>query len=182
MSREKIVVDDRNFEIMIPAEKIRGAVEAVAEKINRDYTNGDKVVLLGVLNGSFIFLSDLVRLLKFPVEISFVKIASYDGASSSGVVKSLIGLNRSIEGRKVIVVEDIVDTGGSITYMLDQLSQLGVEDAKVCTLFFKPEAYKATAKIDYVAMEIGNEFIVGYGLDYNELGRELPDIYVTKDE
>ncbi len=173
---------DRDFEIMIPAERIRSSIEAVAEQINSQYTEEDRVILLGVLNGSFIFLSDLARMLNFRVEICFVKLSSYSGAASTGVVKDLIGLNCSIEGRKVIVVEDIVDTGVSIAHTLNSLRGKGAAEVKVCTLFFKPAAYRASETIDYVAMEIGNEFIVGYGLDYNELGRELPDIYVTHNE
>lgn len=180
--KESVKILDRDFEMMIPASRIRGAVEVVAEQINREYTDGDRVLLLGVLNGSFVFLSDLVRLLNFRVEICFVKLSSYSGAVSTGVVRDLIGLNCSVEGRKVIVVEDIVDTGRSIAHMLATLRERGAAQVRVCTLFFKPEAYRGDESIDYVAMEIGNEFIVGYGLDYNELGRELPDIYVTRDE
>ncbi len=180
--KESIKILDRNFEKMITAEKIRGSVEAVAAQINRDYTDDDRVILLGVLNGSFIFLSDLARMLNIRVEICFVKLSSYSGAASTGVVKDLIGLNCSIEGRKVIVVEDIVDTGVSIAHILTSLRDKGAADVKVCTLFFKPAAYRGSEQIDYIAMEICNEFIVGYGLDYNELGRELPDLYVTHDE
>ncbi|MFR9645937.1 MAG: hypoxanthine phosphoribosyltransferase [Rikenellaceae bacterium] len=179
---EKIKICDRTFEIMIPASQIDSAVTAVAERMNRDYTDDDRVILLGVLNGSFMFLSDLVRRLNFRVEICFVKLSSYEGVASTGVVKDLIGFNCPIEGRNVVIVEDIVDTGNSIHHMLNSLNNRGAKSIKVCTLFFKPELYVGSAEIHYAAMNIGNDFIVGYGLDYNEFGRELPDIYVTRDE
>ncbi len=171
---------DREFRVMIPAHKIEAAVTEVARKINADYNDGDCPILLGVLNGSFIFLADLVRQLDFLCEVSFVKLASYEGSSSTGKVQELIGLGQSLEGRHVIVVEDIVDTGRSIAYTLETLRAKDVASVRVATLFMKPEAYKESETIDYVAMEIGNEFIVGYGLDYNQLGRELKDIYVTE--
>lgn len=177
---EKIKIHDKIFEVMIPAEKIAEAVKSVAQKLNARYKVEDNAVLLGILNGSFIFLSDLARELTFAPEVSFVKFSSYDGCCSTGGVRELIGLNDSLKGRNVVIVEDIVDTGNSITHMLDKLKCHEVASVSVCTLFFKPAAYRGKAKIDYVAMEIGNEFIVGYGLDYNELGREYKDIYVTK--
>lgn len=178
---EKIVkLHDREFHVMITAEKIEQAIDRIAEKINQDYVGVERPILLGVLNGSFIFLADLARKLNFRCEVSFVKLASYDGCSSTGKVQELIGLNNSIEGRNVIIVEDIVDSGRSIKYMLQTLRAKKVASVKVATLFFKPKAYKENETIDYPAMEIGNEFIVGYGLDYDQLGRELKDIYVTE--
>ncbi|MFI3289124.1 MAG: hypoxanthine phosphoribosyltransferase [Rikenellaceae bacterium] len=178
--KKRVKLHDREFEVMIPEERILEAVKRVADKINADYTSDDCPILLGVLNGSFLFMADLARQLNFRCEVSFMKIASYDGCSSTGKVKELIGLNTSIKGRNVIVVEDIVDTGRSITYTLQILRAMEVASVRVATLFLKPEAYKGSDTIDYAAMEIGNEFIVGYGLDYNQLGRELKDIYVTK--
>ncbi len=176
----KVQLYDRSFEIMIPQKQILEAVDRVAEELNDRYREGDKVLILGVLNGSFIFLSDLVRRLNFRVEICFVKLSSYDGCSSTGRVRDLIGLNCSLEGRNVVVVEDIVDSGVSIDHISSLLREQGCASIGICTLFFKPKAYRGTTHIDHIAMEIGNEFIVGYGLDYNELGRELPDIYVTE--
>lgn len=178
--KEKLTIWDREFEIMIPAEQINNAVEVVAEQINSAYTDDDRVIILGILNGSFIFVSDLIRKLNFRVELNFLKLSSYTGCNSSGEVKQLIGLNSSLKGRNVIVVEDIVDSGTSITHIDNILRQMEVASSRVCTLFFKPEAYKGAVTIDYKAMDIGNDFIVGYGLDYNELGRELKDIYVTR--
>ncbi len=179
---QRIVLKDRVFRTMIPAKQIEAAVERVAEQINNDYKDQRGIPLIvGVLNGSFIFMADLVRRLNIPCELIFVKISSYSGMSTSGKVRSLIGLDRSIEGRDVIVVEDIVDTGVSITYLLETLRKEGAGSVKVCTLFFKPDSYRATEHIDYKAMEIGDEFIVGYGLDYDGVGRELPDIYVVEE-
>ncbi len=177
---QKIILKDRVFHTMIPAAEIEAAVDRVAAQINNDYQDRRTTPLVvGVLNGSFIFMADLVRRLNMSCELIFVKISSYSGMETSGKVKSLIGLDRSIEGRDVIVVEDIVDTGVSITYLLDMLRQKNAASIKVCTLFFKPDSYRATEPIDYKAMEIGDEFIVGYGLDYDGLGRELRDIYVV---
>ena len=174
-----IQLHDRKFRIMIPAEKIDEAVTAVAERINRDYADKETPLFVGVLNGSFMFMSDLIKKIEFQNELSFVNLASYEGTSSTGQVKSLLGLNGSIEGRHVIVVEDIVDTGESIEHMLRDLEARRPASVAVCTLFFKPASYRKSYPIQYRAMEIGNEFIVGYGLDYDQLGRSLKDIYVV---
>lgn len=174
-----IKLHDKKFRIMIPAEKIDEAVSAVAERINADYADLDTPLFLGVLNGSFMFMSDLIKKLEFNNELSFVKLASYEGDKSTGVVKSLIGLNDHIEGRHVIIVEDIVDTGESIEHMFRDLEARKPASIAVCTLFFKPASYSRQRPIKYRAMEIGNEFIVGYGLDYDQLGRSLKDIYVV---
>ncbi|MFI3248277.1 MAG: hypoxanthine phosphoribosyltransferase [Rikenellaceae bacterium] len=177
---KRIKLHDREFKVMIPAARIEEAISNIAEKINSDYADTEYPVLLGVLNGSFVFLADLARKLNFQCEVSFVKLASYEGCSSTGKVSELLGLNLSVEGRHVIVVEDIVDSGRSIAYTLETLRARKVASVRVATLFFKPNAYKESEVIDYPAMEIGNEFIVGYGLDYDQLGRELKDIYVTE--
>ena len=174
-----IRLHDRNFKIMIPAEQIDQAVEAVAQRINADYAGKETPLFLGILNGSFMFMSDLIKKIEFQNELSFVKLASYDGTCSTGCVKSLIGLNNSIEGRHVIIVEDIVDTGESIEHMIKELEARNPASIEVCTLFFKPGSYRKQLPIKYRAMEIGNEFIVGYGLDYDQLGRSLKDIYVV---
>lgn len=174
-----ITLHDRKFRIMIPAEQIDKAVAAVAERINADYGDKETPLFLGILNGSFMFMSDLIKKIEFNNELSFVKLASYEGTCSTGCVKSLIGLSNSIEGRHVIVVEDIVDTGESIEYMVCDLKAQKPASLEVCTLFFKPGSYRKQIPIKYRAMEIGNEFIVGYGLDYDQLGRSLKDIYVV---
>ena len=162
-----IKLHDKKFRIMIPAAKIDEAVAAVACRINEDYRD------------SFMFMSDLIKKIEFNNELSFVKLASYEGTCSTGCVKNLIGLNNSIEGRHVIIVEDIVDTGESIEHMIGELKSHNPASIEVCTLFFKPGSYRKQLPIKYRAMEIGNEFIVGYGLDYDQLGRSLKDIYVV---
>lgn len=177
--KDIIKLHDKKFKIMIPAEKIDEAVSAVAQRINEDYGDKETPLFVGVLNGSFMFMSDLIKKIEFQNELSFVKLASYEGTSSTGQVKSLLGLNGSIEGRHVIVVEDIVDTGESIEHMLRDLEARRPASVAVCTLFFKPASYRKSYPIQYRAMEIGNEFIVGYGLDYDQLGRSLKDIYVV---
>lgn len=174
-----IKLHDRKFRVMIPAAKINEAVTAVAQRINADYADKDTPLFVGVLNGSFMFMSDLIKKIEFNSELSFVKLASYEGTQTTGDVKCLIGLNQSLEGRHVIIVEDIVDTGESIERMVRDLEKLHPASIAVCTLFFKPGSYRKQIPIDYRAMEIGNEFIVGYGLDYNQLGRNLKDIYVV---
>ncbi|MFR9649604.1 MAG: hypoxanthine phosphoribosyltransferase [Rikenellaceae bacterium] len=178
-----IKLHNLNFKTMIPAAEIESAVSRIAAQINQEYMGSTTPPLLvGVLNGSFMFLSDLVKKLEFGCEVTFIKIASYSGTKSSGEVSELIGLNSSIQGRDLIVVEDIVDSGNSIEHTLNMLSGRGANSIKVCTLFFKPKAYTKTIKIDYKAFDIGNEFIVGYGLDYDQLGRNFKDIYVVCDE
>lgn len=176
---EIVKLHDKHFRVMIPAAKIDEAVSEVARRINEDYKDKETPLFLGVLNGSFMFMSDLIKKIEFNSELSFVKLASYDGINTTGKVKSLIGLNQPIEGRHVIIVEDIVDTGESIDHMLRSLELLHPASIAVCTLFFKPKAYRKQHSIKYRAMEIGNEFIVGYGLDYNQLGRNFKDIYVV---
>lgn len=177
--KDVIQLHDKKFRIMIPAEKIDEAVSAVAQRINEDYATTETPLFVGVLNGSFMFMSDLIKKIEFNNELSFVKLASYAGTCSTGEVKSLIGLNNPIEGRHVIIVEDIVDTGESIEHMVRELEALHPASIEVCTLFFKPGSYRKQVPIRYRAMEIGNEFIVGYGLDYDQLGRSLKDIYVV---
>lgn len=177
-----IQLHDKKFRIMIPAEQIDRAVDAVAQRINADYAGKETPLFLGILNGSFMFMSDLIKKIEFQNELSFVKLASYDGTCSTGCVKSLIGLNNSIEGRHVIIVEDIVDTGRSIAHMYADLMRRNPASVEVCTLFFKPNSYREPLPIRYRALEIGNEFIVGYGLDYDQLGRNLKDIYVVTND
>ena len=178
---DKIKLLDRRFKKMIPAEEIDKAVECVAEQLNERYT-GKTPVFLGVLSGSFLFLSDLVRKINFDSRLAFVKISSYEGTQSTGNVKQQLGIDFDIEGKDIIIVEDIVETGHSMNYLLDYLQQRNPASVSICTLFFKPEKFLYEYKIDYVAMPIGNEFIVGYGLDYNQIGRNLKDIYVLDED
>ena len=173
----KIKLHDKTFRVLIPAEEIDNAVTRVAEQLNERY-EGRTPIFLGVLSGSFLFLADLVRKVNFENQLAFVKISSYDGTESTGNVKQLIGVDFDIEGRDIIIVEDIVETGHSMNYLLDYLGKKNPASVSICTLFFKPEKFLYKYDIDYTALSISNEFIVGYGLDYNQLGRNLKDIYV----
>lgn len=177
--KKTVTLKDRTFEVMITAEEIDHAVGVVAEQINRDYADKKDPLFIGVLNGSFMFMSDLMKKLSFICELSFVKVASYAGTESSGEVKNLIGLNQDLSNRHVVIVEDIVDTGRSIAHMVKELQRLNPASIEVCTLFYKPNSYCGNYPIRYRAMEIGNEFIVGYGLDYDQMGRNLEDVYVV---
>lgn len=179
---EVVKLHDKQFKVMIPAARIDEAVSEVARRINADYAERETPLFLGVLNGSFMFMSDLIKKIDFNCELSFVKLASYCGTSSTGRVQNLIGLNTDIGGRHIIIVEDIVDTGVSIEHMVRELEAFRPASVEVCTLFFKPASYTRQVPIRYRAMEIGNEFIVGYGLDYNQLGRNLKDVYVVTEE
>jgi hypoxanthine phosphoribosyltransferase len=173
----KINLHDKTFRVLNPAEEIDKAVTRVAEQLNERY-EGRTPIFLGVLSGSFLFLADLVRKVNFENQLAFVKISSYNGTESTGNVKQLIGVDFDIEGRDIIIVEDIVETGHSMNYLLDYLGKKNPASVSICTLFFKPEKFLYEYNIDYTALSIGNEFIVGYGLDYNQLGRNLKDIYV----
>ena len=174
-----IKIHDLTFEIKITSREIEQAVSEVATKINNDL-KGKKPLFLAVLNGSFMFASDLLKKVTIDCEISFVKIASYEGTSSTGEIKGLIGVNEDIKGRTVVIVEDIVDTGNTVENVWNELKNKGAVDVKIATLLFKPLAFTKTLPIDYVAIKVPNDFLVGYGLDYNGLGRNLADIYVKK--
>ncbi len=174
---DKITLNDKVFRVMISAEQIEAAVDRVAASLNERYA-GRTPIFLGVLSGSFLFLSDLVRKTTFDSQISFVKISSYQGTESTGEVKQQLGVDFDIEGRDIIIVEDIIETGHSMNYLLDYLRSKNPASITICTLFFKPDKFLYEYDVDYVALSIGNEFIVGYGLDYNQLGRNLKDIYV----
>ena len=181
--KQRVTLKDKTFEVMIPAEDIDKAVAKVADKLNERYASSQKPpIFVGVLSGSYMFLADLVRKISFNHEIAFVQISSYEGTQSTGVVKQKLGIDIDVEGRELIIVEDIVETGHSIKHMTDYLHSLQPQSVEVCTLFFKPEKYLYDMPINYCAMEIGNEFIVGYGLDYDQLGRNLKDIYVLAND
>ena len=174
-----ITLHDKTFRVSIPYEKISAAIDEVAEKINKDFVGcNDIPVLLCVLNGSIMFMGELMKRLRFDCQIISTKLTSYVGTSSTGRVKQAMGLTADITGRRVIVVEDIVDSGNTIVELKSILAEKGASESRICTLLLKPEAYKKDVRIDYVAMEIPNDFIVGFGLDYDELGRNYKDIYV----
>lgn len=181
--KKKVKLHDRTFEVMIPAAEIDAAVTRVADRLNADYaTTEQPPIFVGVLNGSVMFLADVIRKTTFDNELAFVKISSYEGTQSTGTIKQKLGIDFDITNRDIIIVEDIVETGNSISYMMEYLKEFNPRSIEVCTLFFKPEKYLYENPIKYCALEIGNEFIVGYGLDYDQIGRNLPDVYVLSNE
>lgn len=172
-----IKVLDKEFELFIPYEKIRSVVEKMADDMNRDLA-GKSPLFLCVLNGAFMFAAEVFkRVSLLDTEISFVKLASYEGTSSTGKLKELIGLNEDLQGRTVVILEDIIDTGITIENTIKQIKAKNAAEVYVATLLLKPEALIREINIDYVGLEIPNDFIVGYGLDYNGRGRNLIDIY-----
>jgi len=173
---QTITVKDKEFKLSITAEEINTAVDIMAAKINRDL-QGKNPLFLVVLNGAFIFAADLYRKITIPSEISFVKLASYSGTQTTSSVKELIGLNETLKGRTVVIVEDIIDTGITMQHLISKLKYMGVEKVYLAALLFKPTAFRESFRIDYLGLEIPNEFIVGYGLDYDGFGRNYPDIY-----
>jgi len=171
-----IKVKDKDFEISIDASVIAAAVKRMAIEINRDY-EGKHPLFLAILNGSFVFAADLIRKITIPCEISFVKLASYSGTASTEDVKELIGLNEEITGRHLVIVEDIVDTGITLEKLLKDIEKFEPASVRLACLTFKEKAFKKSFRIDYLGITIPNEFVVGYGLDYDGYGRNLPDIY-----
>lgn len=176
---KQVKIHDKEFELFISHEKIQSVVEIMADKMNEDLANKDPLFLC-ILNGSFMFAAELFKRIDFvETEISFVKLASYQGDKTTGKVKQLIGLNENIEGRTVVILEDIVDTGITISNIQEQLENLNPKEVLVATLLFKPDALKKEVDLKYVGLEIPNDFIVGYGLDYDGQGRNLIDIYTV---
>lgn len=173
-----IQIKDKRFKTFIPEEQIMKEVARVADEINRDLS-GTNPLFISVLNGSFMFTADLMKHLTMPCEVSFVKLASYEGTSSTGKVKELVGLGDDITGRTVVIVEDIVDTGLTMKQLVETLRARGPKDIKIATLLVKPDKLKVELDINYVAMNIPNDFIVRYGLDYDGLGRNYRDIYTV---
>ena len=181
---EKVTLHDKTFRLFIPNEEIEKAIDVVADRLNRDYadaTDEDPVILLCTLNGAVVYAAELLKRVNFPLVLKACKLSSYEGTSSTGVVKTEVPLPRNLEGKRVLIVEDIVDTGTTIVAMMKQLKEHKVKEARVCTLLLKSDVYDKDVKLDYVAMEIPNRFIVGFGLDYDELGRNIKDIYVLDD-
>jgi hypoxanthine phosphoribosyltransferase len=171
-----IKVHDKSFDIYLPEAKIQEKVKELAEEINKDYA-GKKPLFIAILNGSFMFASDLFKYLTIDAEICFIKLASYKGMKSSGNVVTAIGLDQDLIGREVIIVEDIVDTGKTLSEFLPKLQHQQPASLKIASLLHKPEALKHPLTIDYVGFTIPNKFVVGYGLDYDGLGRNLKEIY-----
>lgn len=178
---ETIQIHDKHFRLSIPESEIQEAVRKVGNQINSDM-EGQQPLFIGVLNGAFMFAADLMKSVTIPCEITFVKLASYEGIYSTGSVKEILGLNESVVGRNVVVVEDIVDTGITMEKILNSLTAKGAASIRVATFLQKPDALQRDIKIDYIAMKIPNEFIVGYGLDYDGYGRNLRDIFTVVSE
>ena len=171
-----IKIHDKVFRTSYSEAEILQHVRAVADRLNKDM-EGKNPLFIAVLNGSFIFAADLMRMITIPCEISFVKLASYQGTLSTGKVKEVIGINEDITGRTVVIIEDIVESGLTMKRMIDTLGTRNPESVHICTLLLKPEKLEVDLNVEYVAMEIPNDFIVGYGLDYNQQGRNLREIY-----
>ncbi len=165
--------------LLVSSRRIQGAVTNIAKKIDRDFKNQNPL-FLAVLNGSFLFAADLLRKIKIECEISFIKVSSYSGTGSTGKVNTLIGVNENLKKRPVIILEDIVDTGNTLEAVMSEIKKHNPDGVSIATLFFKPEAYRKKIALDYVGLEVPDKFLVGYGLDYNGLGRTLEDIYALE--
>lgn len=172
----KTQIHDKKFEVYLTSMQIQQRLKEIASEISKDFEE-EHLVILGVLNGSFMVMADLSRYLTVQVSCEFLKISSYAGTESTGKVTSVFGLNLDLAGKSVLIVEDIVDTGLSMRYLLDELQKQNPKKISIMTLLFKKEAFRYNYNLDYVGFEIPNKFVVGYGLDYDGLGRNLPDLY-----
>lgn len=171
-----IKLHDKHFKPFISQAEVQAAVKKVADKIAEDYKD-ETPIFVGVLNGSFMFVADFLKEYQHPCEVSFVKLSSYSGLTSTGIVETLLDVPENVKGKSVIILEDIIDTGRTLKELVHMFSNTNVRDFKIATLFYKPSVYNGEYKIDYIGMEIPDKFIVGYGLDYNELGRNLKEVY-----
>jgi len=176
-----VQIKDKKFKISITEFEIKQRVKALAQQISKDMADKNPL-FLGILNGSFIFAADLMREMTIPCEITFVKLASYQGTTSTGKIKEVIGINENLAGRTVIIVEDIVESGQTIKRMVESLGTRNPASVSICTLFFKPAKLAEKLDLDYVAFRIPDDFIIGYGLDYDQQGRELKDVYSIVEE
>lgn len=180
---EHVTLNGRRFKTFIDNDTITKAIEEVAARINADFKDStDTPILLCVLNGSIMFTAELMKRLEFNLELVSIKLTSYSGTSSTGKVRQAMGLTSDISGRRVIIVEDIVDTGNTIVALKELLREKGAKETVVCTMLLKPEVYSKDVPLEYVAIEIPNRFIVGFGLDYDEIGRNFKDIYVLDED
>ncbi len=174
---KRVKLHDKEFELFIPYSEINQKVKIMAKNISYDLKNED-VLFICILNGSFMFTAELFKEIELDqAEVTFMRLSSYDGIDTTGQVKKLIGLNEPIEGRVLVVLEDIIDTGTTIVEVVKMLKEHNPKEVKIATMLMKPEKFKNKMKVDYVGMEIGNDFIVGFGLDYDQKGRNLKDIY-----
>jgi len=175
---ESITIHDKKFSLSIPADQIVAKVDQMAVRLNKDLA-GKEVVFVAVLNGSFIFASDLLKRIRLSCRISFVKLASYEGIENTGEIKELIGINEVLRDKTVVLIEDIVDSGNTLNSLIIQIASFQPAELKIVTLLFKPDAYEYRHRIDYTGFRIPNRFVVGYGLDYEGLGRNLDGIYTV---
>jgi hypoxanthine phosphoribosyltransferase len=173
---KSIMVHNKEFAKFIESSQIEEAVDKIASRINSDLAGKNPLFLI-VLNGAFMFAADLLKKITVPCQISFVKLSSYIGTSTTSAVRELIGLDEVLTGRTVVIVEDIIDTGITMGVTIEKLKKLEAAEVYIATLLFKPNAFRMNYEIDYIGMEIPNDFIVGYGLDYDQQGRNYPDIY-----
>ncbi len=173
---DKVKVNDKEFALFIENEKLQQAVESIANQMNEDLADKNPLFIV-VLNGAFIFAADLIRRFQHDCETSFVKLSSYQGTKTTHTVRELIGLDEDVNGRTIVLVEDIIDTGITMDNTIRQMKNMGAAEVKVATLLFKPQAFQKDFEISYKGMDIPNDFIVGYGLDYDGQGRHLPHIY-----
>ena len=175
-----IQLHDKQFVPFISAQEIDFAIAKMVSQVEADFAD-EIPVFVGVLNGAFMVVADFMKQYKKPCEVCFIKMSSYEGTSSTNDVKQLIGINQDLTGRSVVIIEDIVDTGNTLVELKELFKKQNVKHFKIATLFFKPEAYTKDIKIDYIGIRIPNKFIVGYGLDYDGLGRNLPEVYKLKE-
>ena len=177
---DNIQIEDKDFELFLENDNISKRTRLIGIQLNVDY-EGRCPIFIGVLNGSFLFMADLLKEITVSCEVGFIKVSSYTGTESSGNIKQAFGLPEDLHNKDVILVEDIVDTGLTLNYIIDEVNKQSPASIKVCSLLLKPAALKSPIdELEYVGFEIGNEFVVGYGLDYNGLGRNLKDIYRSK--
>jgi hypoxanthine phosphoribosyltransferase len=176
-----VKIKDKQFELFISEEEILSEVRSLGSQLSETYRDKE-IVFLAMLNGAFMFASDLMKMISIPCKVSFVKVSSYQGMNSTGKITELIGINEDLKGKHVVVVEDIVDTGTTIEGILPEIENSGAASVQVCTLLFKPEAFKGNRKPEFIGFSIPNKFVVGYGLDYDGYGRNLNAIYQLKKE
>jgi hypoxanthine phosphoribosyltransferase len=169
-------IHDKEFAVSIPLDMINSRIAELGKKITEDYS-GIQPVFLVVLKGAFLFAADLLRNVNLECEITFIRVGSYEGTQSTGVVRSILGLSEKIHGKHLVIIEDIVDTGNTIMHLMEELKKSEPVDIKVASLLLKPDALKHNLHIDYVGFSVPNDFLVGYGLDYDGLGRNLKEIY-----
>ena len=174
-----VQLKDKKFKISISSDKIQGRIEELSKKVEEDMRDKNPLFIV-ILNGAFLFASDLIKKIKINCEVTFVRVASYDGTESTGKIRNLLGLHENVKDRNVVIIEDIVDRGETMQFLLEEIRKFHPAEVKVATLLFKPQALKYSIDLHYVGFEVPNDFLVGYGLDYDGLGRNLNDIYVLE--